>query len=231
MVKLKKIIGITFTISTFAASSLLAQNGEKKGNYPEDFEKSVLKTLQVKAKDSYDVTAPIVAQSGDLDIVQEGILFNTFKLALGNDEAKKQIAELLVEMVQNYNGNSALRNLGLSKSVSDEIASTSGEGARDAFADMSFEQILKEATKYLQVKYDLKPAVNKNKKDLKEQIALKEAKNAGIGQGEQLKKKEMEVVLNALSSWDEKSIKTNLGVKLKENEIQAVVKYIQGKIK
>ncbi|KAA3602197.1 MAG: hypothetical protein DWQ06_07105 [Calditrichaeota bacterium] len=230
MKKLTKIIGLTFTASAFVASSLVAQDGVKKGNYPEAFEKAVLKTLQVKAKSSYDVVAPI-AQGGDLDNVQEGVLFNTFKLALGDDEAKNQVSELLVDMVQNYNGNSALRNLGLSKTASDEIAASSGEGARSAFDDMSYEQILKESTKYMQTKYDMKPSASKNKKDLKEQIALKEARNAGVEQGEKLKQKEMEVVLNALSSWDEKSIKANLGEKLKEKEIQAVVKYIQEKVK
>lgn len=229
MKKMTKIIGLTFTVSAFVASSLVAQDGVKKGNYPEAFEKAVLKTLQTKAKDSYDVVAPI-AQAGDLDNVQEGVLFNTFKLALGDDEARNQVSELLVEMVQNYNGNSALRNLGLSKTASDEIAASSGEGARNAFSGMSFEQILKEATKYIQTKYDMKPSANKNR-NLKEQIALKEARNAGVEQGEKLKQKEMEVVLNALSSWDEKSIKANLGEKLKTKEVQAVVNYIQSKVK
>lgn len=229
MKKLTKIIGLTFTVSAFVASSLVAQDGVKKGNYPEAFEKAVLKTLQMKAKDSYDVVAPI-AQAGDLDNVQEGVLFNTFKLALGDDEARNQVSELLVEMVQNYNGNSALRNLGLSKTASDEIAASSGEGARNAFSGMSFEQILKESTKYIQTKYDMKPSANKNR-NLKEQIALKEARNAGVEQGEKLKQKEMEVVLNALSSWDEKSIKANLGEKLKTKEVQAVVNYIQSKVK
>lgn len=218
-----KILAVYSAIGVFT-NIVFAQNVEfKKGNYTEEFEKSLLRVLQNKAEDSFTVISPIV-QKGDLEIVEEGILVNTFKLALGEENAKNEISLILTDMVQNYIGNNVIKDLGLSKTVADNIALTSREGAKNIFDEMGFDQIIKESTKFSEIKYDVKEIMSKQ--SIKQEFAIKEATN----QGEARKQKEIELLLNSVSAMSEKTLKDNLNKKVRPEEVKAVVSYLKTQI-